>query len=48
MLGYACVSSQPAPGPYTITFSYDEQEAHGFVPEQPRHVAAPPIKLDVP
>jgi hypothetical protein len=38
----------PAPGPYTITFTYNEEEAHGFVPERPLHVAAPPIKLDVP
>jgi hypothetical protein len=36
------------PGGYAITFWYEEKEAYGFVPVQPIHVVAPPVRLDVP
>jgi hypothetical protein len=42
------MAATPRPGSYAITFCYDEREAHGFVPAQPIHVVAPPVRIDVP
>jgi hypothetical protein len=38
----------PEPGSRTISFTYDEQEAYGFIPRQPIPTSAPALRFDVP
>jgi len=44
----SAIATLPGPGSYELILGYDEEAAFGFVPAQPIHLTAPPLRLDVP